>query len=232
MRGTACPLKSDVIYFSADGSLHDEIVDHTCQNTGTCTTVLNQWIGSGSVITQVEPMWSCESGLDNCDSYPLDRRQGKLFYAADDPDALFTPIRATVEDAFRYKTRFVSRSGSNLGFTPSICEAFSDTTPYCYDPAAIEGLRERTDCLLSIYATFYSDPSGPSDTRLFNYLEENFSLRTVPNPQGGLPTNYDGFEKLFAELVIMLGDDAYTAAFESRFDLAGLGTAGFEGGPL
>ena len=37
------------------------------------------------------------------------------------------------------------------------------------------------------------------------------------------------FERLFAELMIMMGDEAYTASFASRFDLAGANMRSFEG---
>lgn len=99
--------------------------------------------------------------------------------------------------------------------------------PYCYDPEAIEEIRERVDCLLSIYQAFYSRPNGPSDARLFSYLEESFAGHTPGPATGEAPR--EGFEKLYAELLIMLGDEAFTNAFESRFDLAGLSTAGFPG---
>ena len=53
-------------------------------------------------------------------------------------------------------------------------------------------------------------------TRLKDFLTSGFSYNEdlIVNPS----EIYDGFEKLNAELVIMLGDEAYTEAFSPRFD--------------
>lgn len=220
-----CPLESDVVFFTAPASRHAQIVGHACQDTGTCGTTLSTWAGSGSVVVQVNPTWNCIGGAASCDEDPLDRRAGKEFYQANSSNVSFTAMRPSIADAFRYRTRFVNRDGSELGFTPSICQPVSSSVPYCYDPEAIEELRERTDCLLWIYESYFADPtSGRSDPTLFTYLEENFAESDPA--ANGVRT---GFEKYYAELLIMLGDQAYTNAFESRFDLAGVGTAGFAG---
>ncbi len=226
---TPCPLESKVIYFTAPASAHDDIVDNACQDTGTCMTVLNDWTASGSMISHLNPTWSCAGGLNNCEITELDRREGKIFYAPGDPDVHFTALRPAIENAFSYKTRFVGRSGTNLGFTPEICIPFSTTTPYCYSPEDIEAVTERVDCLQAIYRDYYADELDPSHSDLFAYLTESFSFREEANPIGGMATKYDGFEHLNAELLIMLGDNAYTSAFESRFDLAGMNAAGFQG---
>lgn len=224
---TPCPLESNVVFFTAWSSQHNTIRNHVCQQTGTCGKVLGEWAANGSVLRAIEPKWACEPGRTSCDSNVLDRREGKIFFDFN-ADVPFTAMRPEIDSAFRYKTRFVNREGTGLGFTPSICIPFSEATPYCYDPDAIEMLKARTDCLLDIYETWYSDPAN-QHPELYAYLEESFSRRVEPNPVGGLPNSFDGFEKLYAELLIMLGDEAYTASFESRFDLAGLNLAGFEG---
>ncbi len=225
---TPCPMESKVIFFTAPFEDHDNIVGHECQNTGTCMSVLNEWASSGAVITQLNPAWACEPGLDNCELTDLDRRAGKVFYGATESGVHFNPLRPFIENAFRYKTRFVGRSGGSLGFTPEICIPFSTTTPYCYSPEDIEVAEERVDCLLHIYKEYYVNEAETHDA-LFSFLTESFSYRVAADPMGGLPKTYDGFEHLNAELLIMLGDDAYTSAFESRFDLAGMNSASFQG---
>lgn len=222
----ACPLESNVTFFTASATEHNRIVYHVCQNTGTCASVLQNWTASGSVVTQLDPTFTCTQG-EVCDFDPLDRRAGKTFYRPNNQNVYFTGLRASIADAFRYKTRFRNREGTNLGFTPSLCQPISTSEPYCYDPVGIEEIRDRVDCLASIYEAFYSDPNDPDQSTLFDYLAENFADYS-PGPVTGEEPR-EGFEKLYSELLIMLGDEAYTNAFESRFDLAGLSTAGFPG---
>ena len=224
----ACPESSPVVYFTANVNRHNEIVRHECQNTGTCASTLRDWTQSGSaVITQLNPIWTCSNGAVSCDDNPYDRRAGKTFYTANTEGVHFTAIRPAIQDAFRYRTRFVDREGTGLGFTPSICEPFSTTIPYCYDPVAIEEITERTDCLLHIYENFPAALTVPESETLYNYLTENFA-RYAP-PVGSNERARNGFEQYYAELLIMLGDQAYTKAFESRFDLAGISVEGFPG---
>ena len=224
-----CPLTSDVTFFTAPASQSHYLRTHPCQQQGTCAPALQQWVNSGSVITQVDPVWTCSGNQNNCDQNPFDRRHGKTFYKKSASNVYFGGLREEIADAFRYKTQFVNRSQTSLGFTPDICVPFSTTSPYCYDPEKIEELRERVDCLVSLHRDHYSDPQDGNAAQLFSYLEENFASATEPNPLGGLPTRRDGFEKLYSELVIMLGDEAFTSAFESRFDLAANAVVGFQG---
>jgi len=228
----ACPEASEVIYFVTDRSFN--VAGQTCQQSGTCLDTLNGWIQSGTPsLVAVDPIWRCEDeNLIFCSNNRLDLRHGKTFFLPSADAAYDVPLQAAIDDAFRYRTRFRSRSDGTLGFAPEICEPFSDTTPYCYDPFRIEDIRDRVDCLLSIYEQLYADPAAtgnPGAADLYTYLEESFSFREEPSALGGLPRRLDGFERLYAELLIMQGDDAYTKAFESRFDLAGSRTAGFEG---
>ena len=224
----ACPLTSDVIFFTAPPSQSEHLRTHPCQQTGTCAQALQGMVQSGSVVTQVDPVWTCEGNVAGCDENPLDRRHGKIFYKKSASDVYFGALRAEIQDAFRYKTQFVNREQTSLGFTPQICQPYSSTTPYCYDPEKIELLRERIDCLVALHRDHYATTTDEKAS-LFAYLEENFSAFTQPNPQGGLGTRRDGFERLYAELLIMLGDEAFTAAFESRFDLAANAVVGFQG---
>lgn len=228
-----CPLKSNVTFFTTKAASLPNIHLDACNNDGSCMDRLNTWISNGAAaLLQVDPSWTCQGAEAFCDDNPLDRRTGKVFYKQASGALHFLPLRAQMNEAFRYKTRFRSRSGSSLGFVPTICVPYSTTTPYCYAPEDIDGLRERVDCLMHIYDRFYDSAAGSNNSnadKLYSYLEENFSLREEPNPLGGQPTSYDGFERLYAELLIMLGDDAYTSAFESRFDLAGSLAASFEG---
>lgn len=164
-----------------------------------------------------------------CDDDRADVRAGKQFFRKNAPSARsFVALQQLIETAFRYKTRFRSSvSGSALGFAPQQCVPGSDAVPYCYDPAQITEARKRIDCLVNIYddQTFI-DSLGSADplrATLFTFLQQNFS------DQGN---NRDGFERLYAELNIMLGDEALTAAYASRFDLAAAGGATFPGSTL
>jgi hypothetical protein len=111
-----------------------------------------------------------------------------------------------------------------MGFSPEICIPNSDEKPYCYAPAQITEIRERVDCLLEVY----SDPglvtklTAPTSAQLNTFLGQVFS---------SFPT-YEGFERLYAELLIMLGDEALVRAYASRFDLASLSVGSFEGSLL
>src|SRR5262249_53993023 len=60
-------------------------------------------------------------------------------------------------------------------------------------------------------------------TQLLGALQAAFSDASASEP---------GFEWLRAELLVMMGDDAYVKALSSRFDLAELGIADFRGTAL
>ena len=100
--------------------------------------------------------------------------------------------------------------------------------PYCYDPGAIEALRGRVDCLLAIH-----ERGGlPVDVRdrITQVLRASFA-QTVEVRRTGRIT-HDGFERLYTELLIMLGDESLTRSFASRFDLAAQNAAVFPGADL
>ena len=90
----------------------------------------------------------------------------------------------------------------------------------------IEELRGRLDCLVDIYSNHAPGLSAGTADSLNEFLRGSFS--SFKQPGTTLPI-HEGFERLYAELLVMLGDDALTAAYASRFDLAGSGGAAFEG---
>jgi hypothetical protein len=225
-----CPVGSGVTFFYSP-NVPKDLSTLDCQKTKTCQSTLDDWNPKPPASPPdpnwiVDPIWQCTplpadgTTPPYCDSDRAHLKAGKTFYARGASTAVFTPLRAAIDDAFRYKTKFQSRQGTNVGFTPSRCVPDSNSVPYCYDPAEIEEIRERVDCLVSLYSTgTLSDPQGAFKA----YLKTNFA-----DSQDGAVT-HDGFELLLSELLIMLGDDAYTAAFESRFDLADSARAAFEG---
>ncbi len=230
----ACPVGSDVVFFTVDARVLGALHAHPCQADASCGAQLQTWIDSGFPgVLQVNPAWRCvDENLLYCDRNRLDLRDGKVFYPAASEGVFDVPLEPGIADAFRYRSRFQSEGGAVVGFAPTVCQPLSDAVPYCYDPARIQELQGRIDCLLSVYQQYYAGADGPGrpgSQRLYRWLEESFSVREDAEPLGGPPRRTPGFERQFAELAIMLGDDAYTAAFESRFDQAGLRAAAFEG---
>ncbi len=133
-------------------------------------------------------------------------------------------LREAVAEAFRYRSRFRSAAGDLPGFAPTICDDPTDPDEYCYDPARIEVLRRRHDCLLELYRDWGTDePSQFVVSGAYEYLEEMLAYAD----EGG--EIRDGFERYYAELQIMLADDAVTRSFESRFDLDAVRVGSFPG---
>lgn len=230
----ACPPGSRVTYFVVDESRMDQadIADQSCQQTeigtGACQETFNRWLENGTILF-TDPLHQCaDDDLAFCDDDRTDLRAGKLFYAPAIGQRDHIALLPTIADAFRYKTRFTSRTDSQVGFAPQICIPNSSQIPYCYDPAVIEEARARVDCLLELYR----DPElqqrpdlQSARTALYRFLRGSFSEHT----DAELPQPQEGFERLYAELLIMLGDESLTRAFASRFDLAAIGGASFEG---
>lgn len=224
-----CPAGSQVTFFTTDPSRLNQaqIAALPCQRTGTCAAEF-----PNLTLVQRNVLWRCEAGLGAyCDDNRLDLRRGKEFYSATETRARFVPLATQVDEAFLYKTRFRSRTGATVGFAPTICGENVELAPYCYSPDKIEAARERVDCLLSIWNAYRGNASiQPStNTAMLQYLQKDFAYTQRNLPQGGLPEVKDGFEKLYAELLIMLGDEAYTASFASRFDLAATRQVSFPG---
>src|SRR5262249_8739637 len=155
----------------------------------------------------------CADSAPTCDQNRMDLRDGKVFYPAS-ANAVFLPLATAVDEAFRYRTKFQNRDGTNLGFAPDICQDDTQTLPYCYSPPQIGELEQRYDCLLDIYLDHYDAIKNAAvkvdnqklQDLLGDALRAGFSHR-----QEGVAPNavyYPGFEELRAELLVMLGDDA------------------------
>ena len=239
-----CPAGSDVVYFGSSltenefrdnaqcsilddtvtlvdtgiegNGIDDQFLTSYASYVGTCgkSTLVNL---GGSVRQDIT--WTCTDGSQFCDSNPLDLRDGKTFYRIDSDDptpsqAVMSPLYSSVQDAFRYKTKFKNRTGTNLAFTPEVCIPTSSQRPYCYDPTQFAEIEQRLDCAIHIFNNNYDNLDAATRALLHRNLVQNFAFE-VTNGQ-----TYDGFERLYAELLIMLGDESYTQAFDSRFDLA------------
>lgn len=236
----ACPAGSRVLFFNAPSRTNASMAQERCNSVrqadgrGTCQQTLNTWRINGNVIVEENPFFECN--LVNgqrpvfCDDNRLDLRTAKTFYRKQMSTTArtFLPLRALIDAAFRYKTRFKSASGQTLGFAPVICVPNSDQVPYCYDPAQIEEARQRVDCLINLYSVdAFNTELGTQDMALRNELYQ-FLRRSFSDFQRA-PITYEGFERLYAELLIMQGDESLTAAYASRFDLAATGGASFQG---
>lgn len=203
-----------------------------CPSKGSCEEQVATWRTQGAFGFRQDLAWECENGDVFCDDDRFDLRAGKRFYTAFSPSVVFSPIDDEVEQAFRYKTRFRTRDGINIGFAPEICIPGSNDIPYCYEPGRIEAIAERVDCATSIYTDYYGDLSPLARGVLKDFLQRTFSFTEVIDPTLPTPVTFDGFEKLRAELLVMLGDESLTRAFASRFDVEGLRAAAFPGAAL
>jgi len=231
-----CPAGSEVIFFTVDKSSmsQGDIAKEPCQTDLNCRKTLNKWREDpNSPLVQYEPSWRCAvQGEVYCSENKLDLREGKLFYESTEEKAAFQPLYAKIESAFRYKTRFRSRTGKNVGFAPQICIPDSDQIPYCYDPQEIDEIRERIDCLLSIWKEFHENldtTAGSTRDMLDNFLCSDMAYTEACHSGMNQSYVHDGFERLYAELLVMMGDESYTKAFASRFDLANSNAVSFEG---
>jgi hypothetical protein len=239
--GEPCPAGSGVTFFLYDGA--SDLKDHPCQGEvgdrclqedcpqdqrGECAEVLQAISLGPTGDTTLNPPFVCkEDGGEDpdlnrvlCSEDRYDLFASKLFYdPTDAAGEVFQSLAQQVDAAFRYKTRFKSRTGQSVGFVPAICELNSDALPYCFDPPLIEQVRDKMDCLQGLYAdSAISDPMVRQDTE--DFLKGSFSF---------FGDGREGFERLYAELLIMLGDEALTDAVASRFDLAGTAVAAFNG---
>ncbi len=233
----ACPAGSKVTYFVLQLGAPDPAA-HRCNtrangDRGTCQSALNVLVDAGHV-AQLDPAFTCrDQNQALCSADRLDLRAGKVFFPPlPEPVAVFRPLNEAVDQAFRYKTRFRGRTGSAVGFAPQICLPDSDQIPYCYDPEAIEEIRTRIDCLLSIWRApaQFSALSQSNQSLVVETLQEAFAIGP-PNHPGNAPRESlrDGFERLYAELLTMMGDESLTRAFASRYDIAGNRAGAFSG---
>lgn len=236
---SACPAGSEVIFFTLSDGL--DLTQQECQRPTSCsgahcscTGVLQSWIESKSHQVRVAPYSRCTDDV-HCDANRYDLRDGRMFYQSS-PTQTWDPLDLAVDQAFRYKTKYRNHTtGTNVGFAPQPCIPNSTQSPYCYDAPAIEAIQERIDCVISLYVKYHGATNAANATEIANaktdlhsFLVRNFSYTTSP-PTVTPELTYDGFERLNAELLIMLGDEAFTKAFASRFDLAGLNLGDFPG---
>ncbi|HVK78400.1 MAG TPA: hypothetical protein VM734_34110 [Kofleriaceae bacterium] len=218
----ACPATSNVRYFVLPPSFTQAAVAALpCQQDGTCGVQLEAWVASSMPVT-LDPVWSCaDASALTCSANRHDLREGKTFYAPG--PAVWVPLHAAIEDAFRYKLQFRAAGDHSVGFAPARCVGSGALTPYCYDAAQIEATADRVDCLLATYAAHTGDWAAEPWAATRAFLTRSLSVVTT----GGVET--DGFERLHTELLTMLGDDAMARALSSRFDLASANGAGFFG---
>ncbi len=227
----ACPAGSGVTFFTNTLD-RGQIADLPCQQAGSCQETLDLWRANATFGLRLDPIWRCAldpSTLQRgvyCDTDRLDLRSQKEFYAKAS-NAVFVPLLTAIDAAFRYKTQFRSRTGATVGFAPEICVPDSNAIPYCYDPPAIEEARARVDCALDLFSRADVSLGATARSELRSFLVTAFGYSQ--DLTGTVPITYDGFERLDAELLIMLGDEAYTRAFASRFDLAGSRMVSFQG---
>ncbi|MEM6730173.1 MAG: hypothetical protein AAF658_01380, partial [Myxococcota bacterium] len=164
-----CPADSEVIFFTVDpGDITQNMIDALdCQQTegtsvafggeaqGTCATQLQQW-RSGGRIVQEDPFFVCaDSSRTFCDANRGDLREGKRFFQAASTDPGYERLTTQIDQAFRYKTQFLGRAGTGVGFVPEICSSTPELRPYCYDPVLIERSKQRVECLTHLYTTYY-----------------------------------------------------------------------------
>ncbi|MCP4680628.1 MAG: hypothetical protein GY854_35120 [Deltaproteobacteria bacterium] len=195
-----------------------------------CSTILTEYQGKDQIV--VDPVNECAIEDEiACDGNEWDRRVGKNFYPVAG-NVKYRSLQQQIYDAFRYKIAFRSRGGKSIGFTPEVCSEQPGGIPYCYDPGKIQEIQDRVDCAMYLWSNRTDQPDFNTDA-LGAALTENFnSICIYPEDDERCnrpDSQQDGFEALFAELVIMLGDDAFTTSFASRFDLAGMGKALFGG---
>ena len=235
----ACPESSEVIYFALPNVTAESIASDSCNHypvdtglvvltrKGGCAARLAGWQKDPTKGVRVDLVRRCtDRSKAYCDSDRTDLLADADFYLMPtDSVRIYNSIRTDIAQAFRYRIRFQNRTGQGLGFAPSICSPGIDSEPYCYDPTTIEGIEERVNCALELFVDHHKSLSVDARTLLETYLLGNFAC---DQKDGSRCTRY-GFEHLNAELLVMLGDEAFTSAFASRFDLAATRQAFFEG---
>ena len=257
-----CPVGSKVIFFDIEGKNNASMKAESCQTiadqmstcykdclkkTGadrascesgcplqpTCFTRFQQLQGTTGFRQEV-PFQCASANAVFCDTNRKDLRKEKVFFQAPTSGhrSNFNPLRIALTRAFRYRFQFTSRSGSTVGFSPSICQTNASATPYCYNPGKIEEIEQRVNCIQAIYTnkSLRNKLYTTTKNKVYQFLEENFSYTNFS--AGGSIQTRPGFESLNAELKIMLGDEAYTKAFASRYDLAGSRLTSFPGDKL
>jgi hypothetical protein len=241
----ACPRGSKVTFFtlSGAGAAQAAVDGESCNLCPLpdralcgCDRTLAAWVANDTHEVRLNPASRCIFPFFvSCSGDRFDLRSGKVFFKASATEAFANPIDDLVQEAFRYKTKFKGRDGAGVGFAPEVCSPIPGETPYCYDPDSIEALRTRIDCVIQAYvdpderAQRTLDHNGDeANVVMRSFLERNFAYREEFRPDAG-PLVHDGFERLYAELLVLMGDESVVGAFASRFDLADMRVATFEG---
>ncbi|TNE47788.1 MAG: hypothetical protein EP343_18580 [Deltaproteobacteria bacterium] len=230
---TDCPADSKVIFFEVPGITEGNMRADSCNTNKTCGTRWNS-IKTITGYRENVPYKCSNSNEVFCDRNRKDLREGKVFYKPTlNSNTFVSPfgsLRNALFEAFRYRIKFQTRSGKGIGFTPSICApGASSLSPYCFEPSVIEEIEERVNCLESVFAdeTLNNRLSSTVRGKLVNFLIHAFSYSNRTDT-GSIITDL-GFESLNAELKVMLGDEAFTRSFASRYDLSNSNLVSFQG---
>ncbi len=231
LAGDAC----GVTTVNPDGTLLQAAcaVGASCAAKGSCVeTVRGLEAAPGSSGYLEIHGWECAAPGDiNC-TWPAgggDLRSNKRFFRPTSAEVVFNTFDNALDDGFRYKSRFRTRSGANVGFAPDACVDGANPIPYCYDATGIDELRLRVDCAAAVYTQRYHQLSSAGRATLRRFLDATFADRQELVAGEPFPTSHAGFEQLYAELLVMLGDESVTAAYASRFDVSGDKIADFRG---
>jgi hypothetical protein len=201
-----CPvnLGSGIDYFQTmdgvNGPSRRDICSLNCNRDGTCLEFLKPDPVAGEIRSRFSSTYdvkfnvayTCDEltvrqGNEDvqiargvCDESRRDMRQEKSFFAPLDANGpTILPLRSEINSAFRYRTRFKNRDGVGLAFAPQICVPGSDAICYCYDPGQIEAIRDRVDCLVSLYLAHkedLGDGAAGERTIVEDYLLENYGV--------------------------------------------------------
>lgn len=234
---TDCPSGSKVVFFELPGVTESQMRGESCNRNRNCDTRFAA-IQTTSGYRGNVPYRCKDTKSAFCDGIDRkDLRSDKVFFQQTSGNTYvspFQPIRDAIRQAFRYRFKFMSRSGGTIGFTPVICApGTSSQTPYCYDPSAVESIEKRVNCLEYLYSntTIRNRMSGTARGQVRTFLQHAFAYSNSKNSAGDVLTDF-GFETLNAELRVMLGDEAYIRALNNRYDLAGTNLVSFDGDKL
>ncbi len=235
LAGQSCELKKfelgkdkDVVEADCEAGQSD------CKAKGNCLAAFEQLKALKPVGFHQLDSWACKNPTDIVCEWPdsdeiVDLRKNKVFYAPKSGQVVYNDIDAETDKAFLYKSRFSTRDGTSVGFAPSECVDDGTVVPYCYDPKLILRVSDRINCAAAVYISQYNKLDYATRQTVRSFLQRSFAYSTQTVPGVATPVTRDGFERLFTELLVMLGDDALTRAFASRLDLADSKLADFPG---
>jgi hypothetical protein len=144
---------AEIIYFATDAAHPENWACNESFQAETCLTELQTRAARGDDLL-IEPsaaerftdlgegarldlLVRCANGEATCSDHRFDLTGSKTFGVIDDGNTFFAPLDEDIARAFRYKTRFVDRAGTSLGFSPTVCRGDVRPDPYCFDPEAI-----------------------------------------------------------------------------------------------